>query len=159
MLVFLFGIGVCVFCAVIAKTIATSKGRSGSVWFLLGLLFGPLSFIVAALPPPSDKEPKGKIASPISKKDAEFYLSRKTKKCPECQHEVAYLSNKCNSCGYQWRDDILSMQVANEKRSYEKQLSEGKKQCPYCSKWDVVSGAFLPDGSFGDWCPHCKKPA
>ncbi len=39
------------FCAFIAAAIAGNKGRSRPGWFLLGLLFGPFSWVVALLPP------------------------------------------------------------------------------------------------------------
>ena len=37
----------------------------------------------------------------------------------------------------------------------EKTISE-RKQCPYCKNWDVYE-AYNEYGTFGDWCPHCKK--
>lgn len=33
---------------------------------------------------------------------------------------------------------------------------EPEKQCPTCGKWDVYK-AYVEDGGFGDWCPHCNK--
>lgn len=38
------------FFGVTAAMIASSKRRSGCGWFLLGILFGPLAWIVIALP-------------------------------------------------------------------------------------------------------------
>lgn len=38
------------FCAVIAGAIASSKGRSGLGWFVLGLFIGPFALAVALLP-------------------------------------------------------------------------------------------------------------
>ena len=39
------------FCGICCSMIAKGKGRSGCAWFLLGILFGPFAFIIAALPP------------------------------------------------------------------------------------------------------------
>lgn len=31
------------------------------------------------------------------------------------------------------------------------------EKCPICGSTDIVHGSYIEDGSFGDWCPHCKK--
>ena len=48
-----------VVCGGFAAYLASEKSRSGSVWFLLGLLFGPLGLIAAAGVPPASTSAAG----------------------------------------------------------------------------------------------------
>jgi len=43
-----------VFSACVAAVLARGKNRSAAGWFLLGLVFGPFAWIVAALPTPAE---------------------------------------------------------------------------------------------------------
>ena len=39
-------------CPLIASSVASSKGRSGCAWFLLGIFFGPITLLAAAVMSP-----------------------------------------------------------------------------------------------------------
>jgi hypothetical protein len=39
-----------ILCPLFAAILASSKGRSGFVWFLAGLLFGPFGLLVGLMP-------------------------------------------------------------------------------------------------------------
>jgi endogenous inhibitor of DNA gyrase (YacG/DUF329 family) len=36
-------------------------------------------------------------------------------------------------------------------------MDDYTRQCPECGEQDIRYGAFIEDGSIGDWCPNCNK--
>jgi len=68
-----------------AAIIASSKGRTGCGWFLLGVLFGPFSLVVAALP---SRMPGAEKPTPKT------HLT-----CPDCAEFVKREARVCKHCG------------------------------------------------------------
>jgi len=62
----------------VAAAIASSKGRSGCGWFIMGGLLGPFALVVALLP---EKEKTGA-----------------TKKCPDCAEVIKADARICKYC-------------------------------------------------------------
>lgn len=78
-------------CAVAAAAIASSKGRSGFGWFILGCISGIFAVIVVAcLPSRMERVIRAGIArgNPSD-----------MKKCPECAELIRLEARKCKHCG------------------------------------------------------------
>lgn len=83
-------------CAVVTGVVASSKGRSGFGWFLLGCLISFFALILVALLPSKKAPPQtaaptyvgGEIATP----DTHV-------RCPECKGIVHKEARKCMHCG------------------------------------------------------------
>ncbi len=57
-----------------------------------------------------------------------------------------------------WQEAIrlLRLKVPNKDATSNIVIGKGSKECPSCGSQDIY-GAYIEDGSWGDWCPHCKK--
>jgi RNA polymerase subunit RPABC4/transcription elongation factor Spt4 len=115
-------------CGIISAVIASNKGRSVFGWFILGLLFGPLGFILALV--------VGKNEAEIEKSAIQ---SGTMKKCPYCAELVKREAKICRYCS---KD--LSLQIAENDAIRD--LSP--KKCPYCQKENMSDAAV---------CGSCRK--
>lgn len=122
---------------------------TGGLW-LLALPFYPKRCAICGLeaghvltgPPPEPPAPRF---------DAE-------KKCPACAEIIKLEAVKCRFCGQQFDPEEVSRQVAAADEEVAALTNAGRRRCPHCGLWDVVT-AVQPDGGLGPWCPHCQKPA
>ncbi|CAM5280125.1 zinc ribbon domain-containing protein [Sphingobium scionense] len=78
-------------CGGIAAMIASSKGGSGPIGFVVGLLFGPFGIIAAFFMGNEQKADAAKIAAGDSKK------------CPRCAELVKPDALVCKHCGHEFQ--------------------------------------------------------
>lgn len=86
----------------------------------------------------------------------EISIEDEIKKCPMCAENIPLEALKCKFCGHVFDQAEVEKQIETKRSEIYKRKVEGQKQCPFCKKWDVYK-AYTEDGSFGDWCPHCKR--
>jgi len=84
-------------CAIVSAVIASSKGRSGGGWFILGAIFGIFALVaVAFMPAVAKPEPAAGTAKPEPSgqyplrvcSQCNTYFPRELTRCPRCDHEV-----------------------------------------------------------------------
>lgn len=97
-----------------ASSIASSKGRSGFLWFILGVLFGPLAFIVIFLPSMS------KVSEERAIRTGE---SGDYKKCPFCAEAVRKEAVKCKHCGSELPAPIVEYRKSKKEKPPEETLA------------------------------------
>jgi hypothetical protein len=140
-----------------AVIVASQKGRSGCAWFAMGFLLGPFGLLFILLLPSLASPSKESQATPVIKPALDdISLDQETKKCPQCAEIIKLEALKCRYCGETFsKEDV---EKAKENWRIKAEDYNDPKFCPMCRKKDVVLNAFLPDGSYGSWCPNCKKP-
>ena len=82
-------------CGVVSAGVAASKGRSGSGFFLLGVLLGPLGLLGAGVASPDRAKQDGKATRAGLQSGAlrrcphcAEAIQRDAKVCPHCQRDV-----------------------------------------------------------------------
>jgi ribosomal protein L37AE/L43A len=136
-----------ILCGVGAAIAASNKGRDMGPWFMIGFLLGPFGLIYALIIPKIEIK-ENKIKS----------IEHETKRCPMCAETIKLEAMKCRFCGHLFNDNEVQEEIEKRKSEIEEEEireNKGIKKCPRCGKMDV-NKAYIEDGSFGDWCPHCN---
>ena len=81
--------------AILSSIIVSSKKHSGTIWFILALLFGVLALIAA-------------VGLPVKEEEKDF------KQCPQCLEDISPGAKVCPYCGYKFsktdvENDIIEM--------------------------------------------------
>ncbi|NBW76012.1 MAG: zinc ribbon domain-containing protein [Sphingomonadaceae bacterium] len=84
-----------ILCGVLGAVIASSKGASGAIGFLLGLLFGPIGVIITFF--------MGSEAAQVDKKVSNGTM----KKCPRCAEAVLPDAHVCKHCGHEFEGVMM----------------------------------------------------
>lgn len=137
-----------ILCGVGAAIAASNKGRDIGPWFMIGFLLGPFGLIYALIIPKIEvKQIKRKL------------IEDETKRCPMCAETIKLEAKKCRFCGQLFDDKEVIVEIEKRKAEIEEAVrleKSGLKKCQKCGNTDIHK-AYIEDGSFGDWCPHCKK--
>jgi len=79
------------FFGIISAVVASTKGRSAFGWFVIGILFGPLGFILALV---------------IQEK--KVVQSEPMRKCPYCAELIKLEALKCHYCGTELSEEDIT---------------------------------------------------
>jgi hypothetical protein len=124
---------------------------TGGLW-LLALPFYPKRCVICGSDSHQDyAPPQPPLTAPVPRPDIQ-------KKCPACAEIINLEAIKCRFCGETFDPEQVSRQVAAIREEIAAMQSAGRRRCPYCGLWDVVT-AVQPGGGLGPWCPHCSRPA
>jgi hypothetical protein len=73
--------------ALVTGIVASSKGRSGILWFILGCPFGLFALLLVALMPA------------VQRRDPNAPSPNTHVRCPDCRELVYHDARKCKHCG------------------------------------------------------------
>jgi len=85
-----------IICGVVTGIIASSKGRNGLGWFLLGSLLGIFGLILIACLPSLSVEPVTVRYMDVDPKA--------TKVCPDCAETILAAAKVCKHCGVRFNE-------------------------------------------------------
>ncbi len=78
-------------CGIASALVASSKGRSGAGFFILGVLLGPLGLLGAGV--------AGKATTEMSPREVKAGLqSGALRKCPHCDQAISSSASVCRYC-------------------------------------------------------------
>lgn len=119
-------------CGLVAGAIYKSKGRDVAAAFLVGLIFGPIGVLLAALTP-TDKAAQERNA----------VVSGEMKRCPKCAELVRHNAQVCRFCQH-----TFEAPASLAPGEIVKILGSGAVRCSACG------GAVRADALR---CKHCKQ--
>jgi hypothetical protein len=100
-------------CAVVTAIIASSKGRSGLGWFLIGAVLGIFGIVlIACLPalPGYGGDPATTLRNvAIGTSNKQAPAMRAMKLCPDCAEEVKADARVCRFCRHEFEPITASM--------------------------------------------------
>lgn len=143
-------------CAIFTAVIASSRGRNGFGWFLLGALFGIFALIAAAAMPvvekaPGERQPPSTGLNPlIVCPGCGVYVERGIAQCPKCQRQLIAPADvdetaktiRCPKCLSYIKRDSNPCPWCGHRREIP------KIECPHCHC--LIPSNLNP-------CPRCDE--
>lgn len=110
---------------IVAAVIASYRGRSGCGWFLLGVLIGPFSLVVALLPTTEEK---------LQQQAREQGAAPGYRKCPYCGEAIRQEAIKCRYCQSDV-DSLAGKPMPEGRKTGSGRLPAGFRRCPECGRY------------------------